>query len=226
MLNVNKLTFSYPFPSQKRATKSENTTKLMQFDFKLQQGERLAIVGGSGEGKSTLLNLLAGFLQPKSGEIVMNNQDHTYSEAFERPISILFQQHNLFNHLTVAENITLGIKANLSINSQQQQLIQDIAEQVQIPDLLKRYPHQLSGGQQQRVAIARCMLRDKPILLLDEPFSALDPQLRAEMVALIDQIARNKSLTLVLVSHQIEEVKPIIDFVTTIKDGINSPLIR
>lgn len=226
MLNVNKLTFSYPFSSQKRATKSENTTKLMQFDFKLQQGERLAIVGGSGEGKSTLLNLLAGFLQPKSGEIVMNNQDHTYSEAFERPISILFQQYNLFNHLTVAENITLGLKANLNINSQQQQLIQDIAEQVQIPELLKRYPHQLSGGQQQRVAIARCMLRDKPILLLDEPFSALDPQLRAEMVALIDQIARNKALTLILVSHQIEEVKPIIDFVTTIKDGINSPLIR
>ena len=191
----------------------------MMFDLQLQAGEKAAVIGASGAGKSTLLNLIAGFEQVQQGEIWLNGENHTFTTPAQRPISMLFQDHNLFNHLTVAENITLGLKPSLSCNQQERQAVIQAAEQVGLQDYLTRLPDTLSGGQKQRVALARTLLRNRPILLLDEPFSALDPELRAEMVLLVEQICREKKLCLLLVTHQLNEVIGIMDRVIHINNG-------
>ncbi len=180
--------------------------KPLHFDLRIAQGEKVAIVGASGAGKSTLLSLIAGFAIPERGDIWLNGEKHTQTAPHRRPVSILFQNNNLFNHLTVEQNIAIGIAANLKLAPKQRQSVHAIAAQVGLNDYLSRLPDKLSGGQQQRVALARCLLRDKPILLLDEPFSALDKDLRAEMLALLRQLCTQQSLTVLLVTHQPEEI--------------------
>ncbi len=191
----------------------------MMFDLTLQAGEKVAVIGASGAGKSTLLNLIAGFEQVNQGEIWLQGENHTYSEPHQRPISMLFQDHNLFNHLTVAENIALGLKPSLSLNITEQQQVKRVAQQVGLQTYLDRLPETLSGGQKQRVALARTLLRNRPILLLDEPFSALDPELRQEMLVLVEQICNEKNLCLLLVTHQLSEVIQIMDRVIRIDNG-------
>lgn len=191
----------------------------MQFDLTVAAGEKVAIIGASGAGKSTLLNLIAGFEFADSGIIRLNGEDHTHSQPHLRPVSMLFQENNLFNHLTVEQNIILGLQPNLNITPQQQQQVRLIAEQVGLNDFLKRLPDQLSGGQKQRVALARCLLRDKPILLLDEPFSALDSALRREMLQLLQQICQQKNTTLLMVTHQPQEVEHVVDRTLTVANG-------
>ncbi len=201
MINLKNISFQYK--SDKSIT--------MHFDLSIKQGEKVAIIGASGAGKSTLLNLIAGFLFADSGEIWLNGDNHSQSKPHQRPISMLFQAHNLFNHLTVEENIGLGIQPNLKLSNSEKKQIIDIAQQVGLTDMLTKKPEQLSGGQQQRVALARCLLRDKPILLLDEPFSALDKNLRQEMLALLAQLCKKKNLTLLIVTHQVEEIEQFVD---------------
>ena len=179
----------------------------MHFVLQVEQGERLAIIGESGAGKSTLLNLIAGFETPASGQILLNDCDHTQTQPAERPVSMLFQDNNLFPHLTVAQNIGLALAPSLSLNATQQQQVREIAEKMGIEPLLSRRADQLSGGQKQRVALARTLLRDKPILLLDEPFSALDPIRRHELQQFILDICVERNLTLLMVTHQLEETK-------------------
>ncbi|OOF70863.1 thiamine ABC transporter ATP-binding protein [Rodentibacter caecimuris] len=193
----------------------------MNFNLHIQPQEKVAIIGESGAGKSTLLNLIAGFETVLSGEIWLNNENHTKTAPYQRPVSILFQENNLFPHLTVAENIALGIKPTLKLNQAEQRLIKNAASAVGLEESLTRKPSALSGGQKQRVALARCLLRNKPILLLDEPFSALDPQLRKEMLLLLDQLCREKKLTLLLVTHQPKELDGHIHRFIEIKGGKN-----
>jgi thiamine ABC transporter ATP-binding protein len=152
----------------------------MRFTLSVPQGESVAILGPSGAGKSTLLNLIAGFLQPASGTIVIENKEHTRTPPSRRPVSMLFQENNLFTHLTVRQNIGLGMHPSLKLNSDQQRKLATIAGQMGMSEMLDRLPGELSGGQRQRAALARCLVREQPILLLDEPFSALDPALRQE----------------------------------------------
>lgn len=191
----------------------------MYFDLQLNRAEKTALIGASGAGKSTLLNLIAGFEYAESGEIWLNGENHTFTEPYQRPVSMLFQDNNLFNHLTVAENIALGLKPSLSLNKTEQQKVTDAAEQVGLEHYLSRLPQQLSGGQRQRVALARTLLRNRPILLLDEPFSALDPELRQEMLQLVDTICCQKQLCLLLVTHQLSEVINIMQRVIRIDNG-------
>lgn len=191
----------------------------MYFDLQLNRAEKTAVIGASGAGKSTLLNLIAGFEYAESGEIWLNGENHTFTEPYQRPVSMLFQDNNLFNHLTVAENIALGLKPSLSLNKTEQQKVTDVAEQVGLEHYLSRLPQQLSGGQRQRVALARTLLRNRPILLLDEPFSALDPELRQEMLQLVDTICCQKQLCLLLVTHQLSEVINIMQRVIRIDNG-------
>ncbi|OOF86858.1 thiamine ABC transporter, ATP-binding protein [Rodentibacter ratti] len=193
----------------------------MKFDLHIARQEKVAIIGESGAGKSTLLNLIAGFDYANEGEIWLNGENHTRSAPYERPVSMLFQENNLFTHLTVAENITLGLKPNLSLSREDKMRIEQAASAVNLQDFLTRKSTALSGGQKQRVALARCLLRDKPILLLDEPFSALDPQLRMEMLKLIDQLCDEKMLTLLLVTHQPKELEGHIDRIIHIHQGQN-----
>ena len=196
----------------------------MMFDLQVVEGERIAIVGPSGAGKSTLLNLIAGFVLPTRGEVWLNGENHTQSAPYERPVSMLFQENNLFPHLTVQQNLALGLKTSLKLTALEQDQIEQVADAVGLTAFLSRLPNSLSGGQKQRVALARCLLRDKPILLLDEPFSALDPELRMEMLNLIDELCHSKKLTLLLVTHQPSELTGKVDRMLRIENGRISAL--
>ena len=196
----------------------------MCFNLNVKAGERVAIIGESGAGKSTLLNLIAGFEFPHQGEIWLNDKNHTRSAPYERPVSMLFQENNLFPHLTVQQNLALGLKPSLKLTALEQEKIEQVACSVGLGDYLQRLPNSLSGGQKQRVALARCLLRDKPILLLDEPFSALDQKLRVEMLALIAKLCDKKYLTLLLVTHQPSELVGTIDRVLLVENGQISQL--
>ena len=196
----------------------------MCFNLNVKAGERVAIIGESGAGKSTLLNLIAGFEFPAQGEIWLNDKNHTRSAPYERPVSMLFQENNLFPHLTVQQNLALGLKTSLKLTALEQEKIEQVACSVGLGDYLQRLPNSLSGGQKQRVALARCLLRDKPILLLDEPFSALDQKLRVEMLALIAKLCDKKYLTLLLVTHQPSELVGTIDRVLLVENGQISQL--
>ncbi|WP_336707770.1 MULTISPECIES: thiamine ABC transporter ATP-binding protein ThiQ [unclassified Cedecea] len=191
----------------------------MRFSLKVAAGERIAILGPSGAGKSTLLSLVAGFLQPASGNIVIDGVDHTRTPPSARPVSMLFQENNLFSHLTVRQNIALGMHPGMKLNEAQKLRLQEITERVGLTDMLDRLPSQLSGGQRQRVALARCLVRQQPVLLLDEPFSALDPALRKEMLQLLDELCREQRLALLMVSHSIEDAARIASRSIVIKDG-------
>lgn len=191
----------------------------MRFTLNIERGEQVAILGPSGAGKSTLLNLIAGFLQPDSGTIVLENQDYTRTPPSRRPVSMLFQENNLFTHLTVRQNIGLGLHPGLKLNDAQRATLTAIATQMGLEDLLDRLPGQLSGGQRQRVALARCLVREQPVLLLDEPFSALDPALRQEMLVLVNEVCQRQNLTLLMVSHSVEDALRIAPRSLVIAEG-------
>ncbi|ABU78495.1 thiamine ABC transporter ATP-binding protein ThiQ [Cronobacter sakazakii] len=181
----------------------------MRFTLDVREGERMAVLGPSGAGKSTLLNLIAGFLAPASGTLTINGADHTRTPPSKRPVSMLFQENNLFNHLTVRQNIALGLSPGLRLNAQQKRQVEAIADNMAIGDLLERLPGALSGGQRQRAALARCLVRKRPVLLLDEPFSALDPALRQEMLTLLEKLCEEEGTTLLMVSHSVEDAARI-----------------
>ncbi len=191
----------------------------MRFTLSVRQGELIAVLGPSGAGKSTLLNLVAGFLQPANGRITIEGQDLTHTPPAARPVSMLFQENNLFTHLSVRQNIGLGMHPGLRLNAGQLQKLGDIAAQMGIGYLLDRLPGELSGGQRQRVALARCLVREQPILLLDEPFSALDPALRQEMLLLVKEVCERQNLTMLMVSHSVEDAVKIAPRSVVIADG-------
>jgi thiamine transport system ATP-binding protein len=191
----------------------------MRFSLTVERGEHIAVLGPSGAGKSTLLNLIAGFITPASGTIFIENQPHTHTPPAKRPVSMLFQENNLFSHLTVRQNIGLGMHPGLKLNAAQQQKLDVIASQMGIESLLGRLPGELSGGQRQRAALARCLVREQPVLLLDEPFSALDPALRQEMLQLVGDVCRRQQLTLLMVSHSVEDAARIASRSLVIADG-------
>lgn len=206
MLTLNKLTYLYEHLP-------------MRFDLRIAAGERVAILGPSGAGKSTMLSLVAGFLAPVSGQILLNGDDHGATPPARRPVSMLFQENNLFSHLTVRQNMGLGLHPGLKLSAQQKQDLEEIARQVGLSECLDRLPSQLSGGQRQRVALARCLLRSQPILLLDEPFSALDPALRSEMLSLLDKVCGQRNLTLLMVSHNLDDAARIAPRTLLVVDG-------
>ncbi|MDM3320698.1 thiamine ABC transporter ATP-binding protein ThiQ [Citrobacter sp. Ce006] len=191
----------------------------MRFTLSVTRGEQVAVLGPSGAGKSTLLNLIAGFLTPASGTMMIEGEDHTATPPSRRPVSMLFQENNLFSHLSVQQNIGLGLNPGLKLNALQREKMRHIAQQMGIDSLLVRLPGELSGGQRQRVALARCLVREQPILLLDEPFSALDPALRQEMLTLVAEVCREKQLTLLMVSHSVEDAARIAPRSIVVADG-------
>lgn len=191
----------------------------MEFALQVAKGERIAILGESGAGKSTLLNLIAGFEQAHRGFLRLNGEGHFSSQPAERPVSMLFQDNNLFEHLTVEQNIGLALAAKLRFDSEQQAKIADIAKKMGIFDLLNRRADQLSGGQKQRTALARTLLQDKPILLLDEPFSALDPKRRQELQELVEELCQERKLTMLMVTHQFDENRALFDRAIQVVQG-------
>lgn len=191
----------------------------VSYDLVVPEGALCALIGPSGGGKTTLLHTIAGFAEPVSGSVVFAGHDLTRLKPAERPLSILFQDHNLFPHLTAAQNIGLGLDPRLKLNPAQKARIQDALARVGLPGLGARRPSELSGGQRQRVALARALVRDKPLMLLDEPFTGLDPGLRADMIALVDALRREHGLTVLMAIHAPEDAAAVADLVAFVDEG-------
>lgn len=197
----------------------------MEFDVTFDSGTISAIIGPSGAGKSTLLNLVAGFETLTTGRIRIGDLDVTRLSPAERPVSMVFQDNNLFSHLTVETNISLGIRPHIVRQPGDRDKIMQALQRVGLAGFEKRLPGDLSGGERQRVAIARAWVRRKPVLLLDEPFAALGPKLRRDMLDLIRTLQAETGMTTVLVTHQPDEAAAIaekivfIDAGRTIADG-------
>jgi thiamine transport system ATP-binding protein len=195
-----------------------NTTPFC-FNLSLETGKICALIGASGAGKSTLLSLVGGFLKPQSGKVMFNKEDLLPLSPHQRPVSMLFQEHNVFPHLSVYQNIGLGIHPALKLTPTQKTQIELAAEKVGLQDHLNRLPDQLSGGQKQRIALARCLVRDRPLLLLDEPFSALDPALRLGMLALVKELAHAQNMTVLMITHHPEDARKIADSCAFMDEG-------
>jgi thiamine transport system ATP-binding protein len=191
-------------------------------DWTIPTGAKVAIIGPSGAGKSTLLQAIAGFL-PVAGRIVWNDHDMTTDAPGQRPISILFQDQNLFPHLTIARNLALGLSPTLRLSPVQWAQVEAALTRVGLPDMGLRRPAQLSGGQIGRAALARALLRAKPLLLLDEPFAALGPALKADMLTLVDNVVRDTHATLLMVTHDPDDARRHADLTVFINEGIAHP---
>ena len=191
----------------------------LQADFEIEKGKKIALLGPSGGGKSTLLSAIAGFKTPDSGRIFFENTDITSIPPAKRPIALLFQNHNLFPHLSVRNNIALGITTTLKLSLKEIETIDKALLRVGLDGLGNKMPSELSGGQQQRVALARCLIRKQPILCLDEPFAALGPALKKEMLDLVQEIAETTNATLLMVTHQPDDASYITDQTILIAEG-------
>lgn len=192
---------------------------VMRFDLAVEQGEVMAIIGPSGAGKSTLLALIGGFEDPQAGRIAIDGADITELAPDTRPVTTLFQDHNLFAHLTVARNVGLGLNPGLRLTPQDIESVAWALEQVGLTGFEDRLPGQLSGGERQRVAIARCILRKRPVLMLDEAFAALGPALRREMLRLVLDLKARNGLTILMVTHDPADAAFAADRASFIADG-------
>ena len=196
-----------------------NLTALSAASFSAEKGEILALLGPSGCGKTTLLNLIAGFLTPDSGRICVGGRDLTGVPPNRRDMGMVFQNYALFPHLTVAKNVAFGLEARGVKRAERAARVAEALERAGLASFGPRYPHALSGGQQQRVALARALVVRPSILLLDEPLSNLDTQLRRAMAEDVREILREADITAVLVTHDQEEALVIADRVLLMSSG-------
>lgn len=192
-------------------------------DFTVPAGAQVAVMGPSGAGKSTLLALIAGFLAPTAGRVLWDGHDLAAVPPGARPLSILFQDNNLFPHLDVAANVGLGLRPDLRLDAAQRARVASVLARVGLAGHAARRPAQLSGGQAGRVALARALVRDRPLLLLDEPFAALGPGLRAEMLALVAEVTQTAGMTLVMVSHDPADAWQLDGALVAVEDGRCAP---
>ncbi len=182
-------------------------------------GALCGLIGPSGGGKTTLLHAIAGFERPTSGTLYFAGRDLLPLEPRERPLSILFQDHNLFPHLTATQNVGLGVDPRLRLSDAQIREVEAALQRVGLAGLGGRRPAELSGGQRQRVAIARALVRKRPLMLLDEPFGGLDPGLRREMIALVDRLRRDEGLTVLVSIHTPEDLAGVAELMAFIDEG-------
>ena len=189
MLSLNNVQFSW------------SVEEKFEFNFSIKKGEVVTIEGPSGVGKSTLINLISGFLVPERGEILWLNKRIDNLQPNERPTSTIFQNNNLFEHLSCFDNVCLGVSSNLKISSREKENINNLFSELGITKIMERMPNEISGGQEARVSIIRALMTKKPILLLDEPVSSLDQETREETLKIIKKTSKKYNLTLVIVSH-------------------------
>ena len=169
--------------------------------FNVEKSEKLSILGQSGSGKSTILKLIAGFEELNEGEIFLDGVNISKLPAYKRNIGFLFQDYALFPHLKVIENVTFGIK-----DGDKKQIAMDILNSLEISELANAYPKTLSGGQQQRVALARCIAQKPKLLLLDEPFCALDANLRSSIRTFVLEYLNKLNIACIMVTHDLADV--------------------
>lgn len=184
--------------------------------FHIPEGKIACLIGPSGSGKTTLLRLIAGFLKPQSGQIIIGGKvvadaKGNCTPPQKRRIGLVFQQHALFPHLTVAENILFGCPKK--DKAARQALLQKLLADFHITQHENRYPHQISGGEQQRVALARAIASEPALLLMDEPFSSLDKQLRTQVQQQFLEVIRARNITTLMVTHDEEDARVMADMV-------------
>jgi putrescine transport system ATP-binding protein len=195
------------------------TPVLRGINLDVPRGAIVSLLGRSGSGKTTLLQLIAGLHEPDAGTLLIGGTDMAGVPAFERPVNMMFQSYALFPHLSVANNIVYGLRANGTARAEREQLLAWVLELVRLEGLAGRRPEQLSGGQQQRVALARCLVLKPTVLLLDEPMAALDRSLRADVQKELIGIQRKVGTTFVLVTHDQDEAMALSDYIAVMDQG-------
>jgi len=188
-------------------------------DLEVNSGTLLSLLGPSGCGKTTLLRTIAGLLAPSDGDILLRGTSVRNIPVHKRGVGMLFQDYALFPHMTVMANVQFGLEMRLRDKRRNEALALEALEMVQLVHLAKRYPHELSGGQRQRVALARAIVIEPALLLLDEPFGALDKNLRKEMQMQLRDIQTNLKITTIMVTHDQEEAMSISDQVAVMRNG-------
>ncbi len=195
-------------------------------DVTIAAGSSVAIIGPSGAGKSTLLEAVAGFRTVPEGRILWRDEDLTDLPPGKRPVAMLFQDGNLFPHLSAAQNVGLGLRPNARLSPSDQEQVQAALARVGLADKAARKPAQLSGGQQSRIALARVLVQRRDLLLLDEPFAALGPALKAEMLDLVAELVAETGTTLLMVSHDPEDARRISGQALLVADGtVHAPVV-
>ena len=206
-LKISNVSFSY-----KKGTKAISCLNL-----EVQKGSFTTLLGESGCGKTTILKLISGFLQPDSGTIEIDGINQNKVEPDKRKIAFVFQNYALFPHLTVKQNILYGVKNKKNENNYK--IFEDTVKSLNLDNLLNRYPHELSGGQQQRVALARSLVLNPKILLMDEPLSSLDTKLREKVRDELKEIQQKLKITTIYVTHDREEALSLSDNIAVIHEG-------
>ena len=182
-------------------------------------GEFLTILGESGSGKTTLLRMIAGFEQPDSGEIWMDNERLEQLPAYQRPVNTVFQSYALFPHLSVRENVAYGLRAQGAPRAEIFSRVGQALAMVKMSEFERQAPARLSGGQQQRVALARALVNRPKLLLLDEPLSALDANLRRQMQTELKSLQREVGITFLFVTHDQDEAMALSDRIALLRAG-------
>ncbi|MCX8567473.1 MULTISPECIES: thiamine ABC transporter ATP-binding protein [Hyphomicrobiales] len=192
---------------------------MVAFDTTFAAGEITAIMGPSGAGKSTLLNLVAGFETPREGRVLIGGADVSCAPPSARPVSMVFQENNLFAHLDIARNVGLGRSPSLRLSAHDRMDVAEALARVGLAGMEQRLPRELSGGERQRVALARVLVRDRPVLLLDEPFASLGPALRADMLELVVSVHAERQMTVLFVTHQPEDARKLAQNMVFVEAG-------
>lgn len=192
-------------------------------NFEIAARSKIAVIGPSGAGKSTLIEGVAGFLPCEAGRVIWQGRDITQDHPSKRPVAMLFQDGNLFPHLSVARNVGLGLRPDLRLSRDEQDKVDAALARVGLDGMAARKPAGLSGGQRSRAALARVLVQRRDILLLDEPFAALGPALRAEMLDLVATLTEETGATLLMVSHAPEDARRIADQAVLVADGRAEP---
>jgi sulfate transport system ATP-binding protein len=204
---------------QNLSQKFGNFQALEKINLEVKEGTLVALLGPSGSGKSTLLRAIAGLETPDSGEIIINGRNATRLEARKRNIGFVFQHYALFKHMTIRQNIAFGLEIRQVPRRQIKSRVEELLELIQLQGLGDRYPSQLSGGQRQRVALARALAVQPQVLLLDEPFGALDAKVRKELRVWLRRLHDEVHLTSVFVTHDREEAMEVADEIVVMNHG-------
>lgn len=192
---------------------------LERINLEIKQGSVVGLLGPSGSGKSTLLRVIAGLEKPDSGRIWLHGQDATNMKLQDREIGFVFQNYALFPHLTVAENIAFGLDVKSIESSLKTHRVQELLNLMQLEKFTKCYPNQLSGGQRQRVAVARALAGEPKVLLLDEPFAALDAKIRKQLRSWLRELNQHLSVTTVFVTHDHSEAMEVAQEIVLLEKG-------
>lgn len=178
-----------------------------------------AVIGPSGAGKSTLFDAVSGFLKPANGRVLWQGDDLTNQPPGDRPVALLFQDNNLFPHLTIGQNVGLALSKRRRLSPDHQDRVEGVLARVGLDGMTDRKMSQLSGGQISRAALARLLLQDRPLWLLDEPFSALGPALKSEMLTLVRDMAAEKQATVLMITHDPADAHAVAPLSVLVAEG-------